>query len=163
MSNKKLIFSSAVVSSVFLVLISALIIIALLIAAIFLPMLINDISLPNYENQILQELNLPDGVVIEEYISACCNSSGTGDHTDLYVAVLVKSTVDVEILKQSMENFHLEDTHYFVHDVEACGDITLAMEIADITFEKELKVTDGYYIIEFNKRAPLSWFDLRGA
>ena len=144
------------------VIIAGIVLIGIIVCAIKLPMYINDKALARYETQVLQNLVLPDDAVVEEYISACCNSSGTGNHTDLYVAVLVKSTVDYETIKQSIDGFSLEDTNCFVYDVARLGDKTLAMEITGISFSKDIENAENYYIIAFNKRAPMSWFDLRG-
>ncbi len=135
--------------------VTLILLIMVLICAIKLPMLINDLALSKYETQVLQDLKLPEGVTVVEYISACCNSSGTGDHTDLYVAVLVKSEVDKEVLVKAAEKLY-----GFVYDVKTRGDKTLAMKIADIEFGEKIENTDNCFIMEFSKRAPL--LDLRG-
>ena len=158
---------SEVSSIVFKAFVLAIAFISLLLIVIslatFIPMYINDMALSEYQAQVVQDLVLPEGTTVEEYISACCNSSGTGNHTDLYVAVLIKSTADYETLSEKVKNsFAEEDTYCNIHVVEKNGSETLAMKTADISFSKKIEQPTGYYILEFNKRAPLSLFDLRG-
>lgn len=146
-----------------LILIFIFICIGLIALLIQLPIYVNDTALLQFEQKVLGKLNFSEEVVFVESISACCNSSGTGNHTDLYVAVLVKSAADCETLSETVKNsFAEEDTYCNIYLVEKNGSETLAMKIADISFSKKIEQPTGYYILEFNKRAPLSLFDLRG-
>ncbi len=74
---------------IFLILVFSILVICIL--PFFLCPLLDDIVLIKYRSGNLKTLNneLPDDVVIMEIVSGCGNTGGTGNHTDLYVSVLV--------------------------------------------------------------------------
>ncbi len=127
-----------------------------------LPYQINDRACLEYRKEIEASfIDMPE-VAVLQVVSGCGNSSGTGDHTDLYVAVLVETGLDKENLEKEISDIAE------IHDVRETGDKTFAMDMIDLSFEEE-NYTDNanYYIIEFLKESPfagtpLSALDLRG-
>ncbi len=130
----------------------------LFIVIIFcLPYWINDFSCSVYRNKIEDSVaNIPE-VNVLQMVSGCGNSNGTGDHTDLYVAVLVETSLVEEDLENIIPNVS------WVHNAEQNGNSTLAMKNIGLNF-KEVKFNSNlnYYILEFVKRSPCSAFDMRG-
>ena len=131
------------------VLIAIIVLTLLLSALIVVPIKINDYSLEKYSKEVMESIEIPENTEIVEFISGCGNSTGAGDHTDLYVAVLLKSELSWE---------ELAETFGRVHIVETRGDKTTAMDIIGIEFETDMS-GKGYYIVEFRKQGLL---DLRG-
>ena len=122
--------------------ISAAALIVLAISAlILLPGKINNYNLDKYANEVLSSVNLPQKTEMIEYVSGFGNSTGAGDHTDLYVAILLKSELSWE---------ELSETFGRVHIVETSGDKTLAMELIGLEF-KTNTADSGYYIVESRK------------
>ena len=128
----------------------------LLIAVIVLPFvvspIIDNIALARYETQILEELDLPPDAEVIEIIHGCGNTGGTGNHTEMYVGMLVKTSLPAE---------EWEEYHYQVYSTLTHGMETWAMGCVGLSFSEEY-IAEGYYILEFIESAPCSEFDLRG-
>ncbi len=123
----------------------------------YLPYRINDFSCSVYRNKIEDSLANISEVNVLQVVSGCGNSSGTGNHTDLYVAVLVETSLFEEDLKNKITNVS------WIHNVEQDGNSTLAMEIIGLNFnEAKFNSNLNYYILEFAKASPFSAFDMRG-
>lgn len=122
-----------------------------------LPYWINDFACSVYRNKVEDSVVNISEVNVLQVISGCGNSSGTGDHTDLYVAVLVETRLLEKELKNKIANVS------WVHNVKQNGNSTLAMEIIGLKFNK-VKHNRGfyYYILEFVNKSPCSAFDMRG-
>lgn len=129
-------------------------------ALLFVPQMINDAYLPSFRKEVIENLTLPEGSEMVEYVSSCGNSSGTGDHTDLYVAILIKSSLDEDTIKE----YYKDDEHYWRTWNTARLDTTktFGMVCMNLEFEADIDKIEGYYILEYCKSAPLSWFDIRG-
>lgn len=124
---------------------------------LFLPYRINDAACSVYRNEIEDRVANVSEINVLQVVNGCGNSVGTGNHTDLYVAVLVETSLFENDLKERITNVSL------VHDVEQKGNSTLAMEIIGLSFsEVELDSNLNYYILEFAKESPCSDFDMRG-
>ncbi len=131
-----------------IILASILVVVTLLLALIFIPMKVNDIDLKKYTDEVMSTITVPEKTTIVEYVSGCGNSTGAGDHTDLYVAVLLKSELGWEELAESFGRVHI---------VEDRGSKTLAMDIIDLEFDENIGNGEGYYIVEFRKQGILDW------
>lgn len=139
-----------------IILIIFLTVFLLLIAIIVLPWvispIIDNIALGHYESQILEELELPPDVEVIEIIHGCGNTGGTGNHTEMYVGMLVKTSLPAE----EWDEYHDQVYSTLTHGME-----TWAMGCTGISFSGEY-IEEGYYILEFIQSAPCSEFDLRG-
>ncbi len=128
----------------------------MLLALIILPFVIfpimDNIALGNYKKEVLDTLNLPPNTEIVETISGCGNTGGTGNHTEMYVAILVKTTLSEEEWKSYS---------FISHDVLADGEKTFAMSLVGVYFS-HIDDPEGYYILEYAREAPYSDFDIRG-
>lgn len=115
--------------------------------------ILDNIALSRFRSEVLADLELPDNTEIAEVISDCGNSGGTGNHTDLYVGILVKTDLpDEEFLSQ------YSDSAYSALEKEM---ETWAMGCIGVYFDKK-EAEEGYFILEFIDQAPYSEFDLRG-
>ncbi len=131
-----------------LLIILAVVLVGILISAlIIIPGKINDYNLDKYTKEVLSGVKLPEKTEIVEYVAGCGNSTGAGDHTDLYVAILLKSELSWQELSQTFGRVHI---------VETRGDKTLAMDIIGLEFEAKTE-DNGYYIVEFRKSGILDW------
>ena len=139
-----------------IILIIFLTVFLLLIAMIVLPLvicpIIDNIALGRYESQILKELDLPPDAEVIEIIHGCGNTGGTGNHTEMYVGMLIKTSLSAE---------EWEEYHYQVYSTLTHGMETWAMGCVGLSFSEEY-IAEGYYILEFIESAPCSEFDLRG-
>jgi len=125
---------------------------AMIICLFFICPVIDNIALENYKKEVLNTLNLPPDTVIIEAVSGCGNTSGTGNHTELYVAVLVKT---------ALSEHEWKSANAASHDVVSERAQTSAMSLVGVSFS-QINDPEGYYIFEFTKNAPCSDFDLRG-
>lgn len=113
---------------------------------------IDDIALTRYRSEVLQELSLPKGSAVVETLSGCGNSSGTGNHTELVVGVLVRSEMErEEFLHHFPEALPVENGEFATDSMSALG-----MKIS------RLKEPGYHYYLEFIDSAPCSDLDLRG-
>lgn len=126
--------------------------IVILIGVYFVAPAVNDLSVPAFEKEVMDGLDLPENAEVVEYVSGCGNSSGTGNHTDLYVAVLIRS---------DLTRRELADVYGNLRVSEYDGEQTLAMSIIGLDFEEKTG-GEGFYVVEFSKTAPMSMFDIRG-
>ena len=125
-------------------------------ALLFVPQMVNDAYLPSFRKEVLENFTLPEGSEMVEYVSSCGNSSGTGNHTDLYVVVLIESDLDYVTLAEHFK----EDEHFWrMQNVKEHGEHTIGMGCMGLKFETEFDEPDKYFILEYNKSAML---DFRG-
>ncbi len=129
------------------VIIAIALVCVLILSLIYIPGKINDYNLAKYTKEVLSSIKIPQDTEIVEYVAGCGNSTGAGDHTDLYVAVLLKSELSWQDLSKTFGRVHI---------VETQGNKTLAMDIIGLEFET--KADDmGYYIVELRKSGILDW------
>ncbi len=120
---------------------------------IYIPQIVNDFACMIYRAEIEANFRGNDEIEVVKIVHACGNTSGTGDHTELWVGILIKTDYTYEELV-----FALADSG--VDDISQVNELDIWQNKFGISaFENK----DGYYILEFIKSAPLSWFDLRGA
>lgn len=119
----------------------------LISSLIYIPGKINDYNLAKYTKEVLNSIDLPEKTEMVEYVAGCGNSTGAGDHTDLYVAILLKSELSWQELSKTFGRVHI---------VETRGDKTLAMDIIGLEFKTNTG-DNGYYIVEFRKSGILDW------
>ncbi len=115
--------------------------------------ILDNIALSRYKEEVISGLELPDSTEIAEVISGCGNSSGTGNHTDMYVGILVRTDLTEEefFSQYSGEAYSAQE-----NEME-----TWAMGCIGVSFDMK-EAEEGYYILEFTAAAPYSEFDLRG-
>ena len=126
--------------------------IALFIGAI----VVDELALYGYRQEVLDSLSLPAGTQVVETASGCGNTGPTGNHTELYVAVLVTAEGGADELRQQFP---------YLHDAVEDELSTGSMEQLGLAFteaDTAAGAQKDYYILEFFKEAPLSDFDLRG-
>ena len=142
----------------------ALIVVAILLFCCLLfaiSIVVDNASLRSFEDAVIDGLSSIDCISLKYYKSACCNTSGTGNNTDLYVAVLVKcNEQDIDKVKSDLSKMSEGGTYFYVNNFKDGS--TLAMDIAGIEFDCNIEDSINYYIIEFIKAAPLSFLDIRG-
>lgn len=114
--------------------------------------IIDNIALSQYKKEVLNTLNPPSNTEVVEVVSVCGNTSGTGNHTEMYVAVLVKTTLS----ENEWKSFHVVS-----HNVSLDGEQTFAMSLVGVNFS-HIDNSEGYYIFEYIQQAPCSDFDLQG-
>lgn len=122
-----------------------------------LPYWVNDISCYLYKNKIEDEVFANSKVKVLQVINGCGNSSGGGNHTDLYVGILIETVLSKDELL-----YEFSDVRY-VYNIEKRGEKTLAIKNMNLRFDEQ-KYSDNqdYYILEFIKESPCSEFDMRG-
>ncbi len=125
-------------------------------ALIAIPVKINDFLLVGFTKDVIEGLEMPENTVMVEYIAECGNSSGTGDHTDLYVVVLIKSDLDYVTLA---EHFTEDENFWRMQSVKEHGEHTIGMGNIGLKFDTVFEEPDKYFILEYNKSAML---DFRG-
>ena len=129
-----------------------IILLVLIILPFVISPIIDNVALGNYKKEVLDTLYLPPDTEIVETISGCGNTSGTGNHTEMYVAILVKTSLSEEEWKSY---------GFLSHDVLAEGEKTFSMSLVGVYFS-HIDNPEGYYILEYAKQAPCSDFDIRG-
>lgn len=118
---------------------------------VMLPQAVNDIACLSYRAEVEATLSGAEYIEVIEIASACGNTSGTGDHTELWVGVIIKSNLSLDEL-----------TALFGAEVSLYDEIDKLDSWQD-KFSADVEGgADGYYLLEFIKTAPMSWFDLRG-
>ena len=126
----------------------SIIVISLFITAIIMvPIKINDYNLGKYKEEVLANINLPEKTELVEYVAGCGNSTGGGDHTDLYVAVLLKSELSWEELSKTFGRVQIIN-----------GEDNKTIPMYNMNLEFKTKTDgEGYYIAEFRKPGILDW------
>ena len=85
------------------------------------------------------------------------NVGGTGNHTDMWVCVLIKTDMSEERLAElvvgEIKISKVDSSEYKTDSMTVLG-----IEFDDVEFDSNT----SYYIAEFIERAPCSDFDLRG-
>ena len=122
---------------------------------------INDSKAEKMYNAILEELKEKDEIEIIDSVYGCGNTSGTGDHTDLLVGVLVTTELSEEELEKLYE--YNGKTRCVVHNASTDGLVSNEMNGIKQRFEIEGDVPENCYIIQYITRTAFSWLDLRGA
>jgi len=123
----------------------------------FMPGWINDISCRIYRNEVESSLADESYINVLQLLHECGNSSGTGNHTDLYVVALVETDIQREKLEDKVPGVRE------VFDADKNNYITPAMKIMNLKFNKE-SAGDGRncYILEFSRPSPCYAFDISG-
>ena len=130
-------------------------------ALLFVPQMVNDAALKTFSEEIVGNLTMSENSEMVEYISGCGNTSGTGNHVELYVAILIKSSLD----KEELLSYYKNDEYFlWIDHIESYSDgRTIGMVATGKEFDSDIQSGDAYYILEYSKSAPLSWLDIRGA
>lgn len=145
--------SMKAVKRIFIILLIGIFVVAVLPWFVF-PVL-NDIK-ANILKQELQNAPLPQSTKIIKSLAGCGNTGGTGDHTEVWAAILIKTDLsEDEIYKFYGKN---------IQKVDAFRQNTFIMELLDKEFSRlnDISDYDGYYIVERTDDAVSSFFDIRG-
>lgn len=132
------------------------------------PMIINDISGLFYRLEITADLARIAETDIVQVISGVGHTCGNGDHTELWLGVIVHSDLSREELQTSLRDMGYPVSDSYCIDTVVVNDFTqLYTSEATINLNKQFDLstvadTDSLYIIEFNKTAPC-FLDIRGA
>lgn len=132
--------------------------------------ILNDTKANNLKEEMLSQA-MPEKTELVEIVAGCGNTSGTGDHTEVLVCLLVKSELSAEELYEFFStdykgpNPEKTNRHYVeVFAVTEGKTTTLAMETVGLKFERTAEGlnTDDLYIVLRTEDAVSSVFDLRG-
>ena len=136
---------------------SCILTIAFILAVFCISYWVDDYALSVYREEVEKSLSEVPEVTVLEVVSGCGNSSGTGDHTELCVAVLIETALDKDDIRGKVAD--ITD----IYDVYENGYKTLVMDRIDLRFKEEnYNGSVNCYILEFLKRAPCSSLDFRG-
>ena len=124
----------------------------LLLLPFFIAPIVDDIALTQFKSHLIETLALPPNTQMVDVVSGCGNTGGTGNHTELYVGILLKTTLSQEEWNLYYPNVH----NVFLH-----GETTWSMSAVNLSFSK-IDNPQGHYILEKQKTAPWSNFDIRG-
>lgn len=134
--------------------VSAVIIIVLLLAS---PYLIDNIAATNFANDTENKISVIENTTVEQIYSFCGNTAGTGNRTDIYVCVLVKTALEEDEFDAALSDATV------ITKVYSAESQTSTMSFVGIKFENaEFDESQNYYIVEYFKKAPCSGFDMRG-
>ena len=117
---------------------------------------LNDFKAKQLANT-LKDWTLPEKTEIVEVISGCGNTGGTGNHTEIWAGMLIKT----ELAEKGIHSyFDLLN----VQKVDESHKHTFIMDLLGTRFNRLADVSqyDGYYIVETIDKAVSSSFDLRG-
>ncbi len=143
-----------------------LLLIAMLIQMFALPAICtsvnNSLSLKTVE--VMKEIPLPEDTGYIETVTFTGRVSGTGDGTDLFSAMLIKSELSEDELVRyySAYDYGTEQGKYYV--TKQTGQKIEKVYSADVYLVHELKENEDYYLIYVYGKTipPFSWFDIRG-
>ena len=132
------------------------------------PMIINDIAGLIYRIEITADLDRISETDVLQVISGVGHTCGNGDHTELWIGVVVRSGCSREELQTALRDmgYPVSDSYYI--DTVVVKTFTQPYTSgAMINLNKQFNFStiadaDGLYIIEFNKTAPC-FLDIRGA
>lgn len=129
--------------------------IIIIVLFIIFPML-NNIKAGSLAHKWSKSLSVPNNIEIIEIIHGCGNTTGTGNHVEIWAAILIKTDLS-----------SIEIKNYFgdeIFDVDKCNTQTHTMTILNKEFKilNDITEHDGYYIVEKIEDSSFSIFDLRG-
>ncbi len=138
-----------------------IIIVLVPILLLYVPQTVNDICCLQFKNEVEADVEATEGVENIKTVYKCGNTSGTGDHTELWVAVMIKTELTYDALCEkiscnSITRIEEVDKYSFPHFAD---EELFSMLLEHSTAKKE---NEQYYIFQFTKPAPLSWLDIRG-
>lgn len=138
-----------------LIIVPTIIIVAIIALFIIFPIL-NDIKADKLAIEWAENIVLPNNTEIVEVISGCGNTGGTGNHTEIWAGILIKSDLPPDNVKAFW------GSDIFV--VDESNTRTFIMRLLGNQFKYFDKATEyeGFYIIERVDKAVSSEFDLRG-
>ena len=117
--------------------------------------ILNDIKANNLKQE-LQSAPLPQNTEIIAALSGCGNTGGTGDHTEIWAGILIRT----ELSEDEIYQYYGDD----VQRVDSNKQKTFIMDLIgkEFTNLKSISKYDGYYIVEQVGNAVSSFFDIRG-
>ena len=120
------------------------------------PVIIDNIACARFEKSWSEHISLPDGVKILDTASLCANTSGTGDHTEMIVLILVESDgntdpAEIEIAAGSDFVMLPYDSSKKMFVTKPLGEMFKGQPDAD-----------NRYVLITSRDAPMSHYDIRG-
>ena len=151
-----------------LVIIVPMAIFIIIIAPYFIVPVLNDARTSIITNEVAS-LPIPERTEILEIVSGFGNTSGTGNHTEIWIGMLLKSELSKDEIqdfftktyqfrypgdRSSIETYSVkEDRHY---------SLVLSLIGKDLKKLKSDTDHDGYFVVGITENAISSFFDLRG-
>ena len=121
------------------------------------PYIIDNVAAARYKNQITDSINEISNITVVASECGLGNVGGTGNHTDMWVCVLIKTDMSEERLTELVVG------EIKISKVDSSEYKTDSMTVLGVEFDEvEFDSNTSYYIAEFIERAPCSDFDLRG-
>lgn len=126
------------------------IIIILLVGLFSLPIIVDNLACAAFEKDVIRNLNLPDGAAVIEYDRTCANLGGTGDHTELCVAIIIESDVPIDPDKVVT----LADTFAYIEKAPE--------KLVGYNIRFKHNIPENGYVLIVARTAPMSSLDIRG-
>lgn len=123
--------------------------IRLIMILIFFPIAVDNAACAQFEREVIKCLNLPDGAEVICYDSTCANTGGTGDHTELCVAVAISSDVPIDPKRATAL---CRGYAYIEKRPEELVGMGISLG----------SLPENCYVLVALRSAPMSSFDLRG-
>ncbi len=121
----------------------------LIMILIFFPIAVDNAACVQFEKEVIKCLDLPVGAEVISYDSTCANTGGTGDHTELCVAVAISSDIPIDPKKATA----LCRGYAYI---EKWPEELVGMGI------KLGPLPENCYVLVAVRSAPMSPFDFRG-
>ncbi len=133
----------------------------LIISAYLIFPILNDMKAEKLAEEMLNS-SPPNNTEIVEVISGCGNTGGTGNHTEVWIGLLVKSGLSKEeLLKYYSDLYDYIEVYETVTDGAGYSMIMQFIDDESKSF-KNISTHDDYFIIGRTENAISSFFDLRG-
>lgn len=141
------------------------IIMAILISAFIafwtIPMIVNDIKAKIITSQIEKE-KPPEQTEVIEVISGCGNTGGTGNHTEIWIGILVKTELsETDLFLYYSKKYEYINIYEYLAEEE---EYRFIMGQINKTF-RQIEPNDGYekyFVVGIYEKAVFSELDLRG-
>jgi len=148
------------------VLIAILVVLALCISPFVIAPIANNIKAQSFISEVKKSA-FPASTEVLEVVGGVGNTSGTGNHVELLAAVLVKSDLTLEQLRDYYRADSIENDYVLnnaIIQVTETTQTTSSMDILNLTFKnfENISSDDNLYIIQKIESAVFSTFDLRG-
>ncbi len=131
-------------------------IVVVIVALYVICPVLNNIKADKLAATWAENIVLPDNTEIIEVISGCGNTSGTGNHTEVWAGILIKSDMSPEKVMAFW------DSNILVVDENNIRTHAMYLLNEEFKYFDTASQYEGFYIIEKTGEAVSSGFDLRG-
>ncbi|MBQ9990299.1 MAG: hypothetical protein IJP31_05080 [Lachnospiraceae bacterium] len=120
----------------------------------------NNAALKRYEKEVTGRFVLTEDMAILDVVSGCGNTAGTSNGVELYVGILIRTSLSEDSLK---ELYTVEEGVYAgLEEITNDKAQTRVMYNLDLSFSYQIEEDENYYVVEFFRSAPFYQSDLRG-